>query len=387
MSTDEQPTYYRIHHDTAVETDEGTSLRALTGRQVDPYDVPEQWEQQDAARASDEEAAQWGAAYATFASSVTRAQEKLEAARAAWEQAQGIHAAALNDARDDYAPTHQAITRRVEEVEGMRADRNRAEQEAQARAAQEARDREDAALGPRTWVVYQPTRHTVNLKTAPDMMVPVIHLATCTLVGYKVEATSAVYVEWTYARRAEVETVLLNGAPRYARGRATDEGLPTKLCGRCKPADSLHAALGTVFETWREQVESVQAFLPNTAHGMAAALKLQDEWRHGSTPGYTIVSSLYQRAESLITPPERLIGWYSPDRQAVVPNPEALERLEKILPERGFAVRRVSVPAALLQGRLPHLSDTAVAVRRMTPQEIRLRTEGPGAPDPVPLED
>jgi len=378
------PKYYRIHASTAVSDvldgiNEDDLVHALTDLEVDPMDVGEDYYEEHAARATDEERATWGKAYETFTAEIQRADDNLSAARAAWETAQGLHSAAIEDAWNDYAPTDAAVTERRDEVVEMRLEAEAAERRAQAQAAQDAQDREDAELGPRTWVTYTPYRRSV--KVAPDMMVPVIHVAGCKVTGGHEHLPYA--NEYKEARRPQVEEVLLAGAFRYARGSATTDKLPTKLCGRCKPQESLHKALGTVYDDWLEGVESIQDPMP-TEKGMATALKLKDEWRTRQTPGYSLVSDKYQRAENLIEPHEVLIGWYDPDRNSILPNEPALERLLEILPDRGFAARRIKEPAAFRAG--DKISDTGVAVRRLTKAEIRRRKEGTGPAAVVDLE-
>lgn len=376
------PKYYRIHSDTDVsevldDINDGI-VHALTDREVDPYDTgDDSWYEEHAARATDEERIAWGKAYETFTSEVKRADDNLSAARAAWETAQGVHSAALQDAWNDYTPTDAAITERRDEVVEMRLAAEAAERRAQAEEAQAAQDREDAELGPRTWVTYTPNSRSV--KVAPDMMVPVIHVAGCKVTGGHEHLPYS--NEYKEARRPEVEEVLLAGAPRYERGRATSDMLPTKLCGRCKPHQSLHDALGTVYEDWREGVESIQDPMP-THKGMATALGLaRDEWRTHRTPGYTIQSATYYREERLIEPHEEMIGWYDSEKNTVVPNAEKLAELERVLPERGFAVRRVKEPARY--GGRERMCDTAVVVRRLTKAERRRRKEAAAAPAAV----
>jgi hypothetical protein len=383
MSTDpnDKPTYYRTDMDVNAlrhleDFNRQEAVWHPTDQPVDPLseDAVEGWEIR-AARATPEELAAWRQAYDRLVTTTDTIQADLDAARAAWEKAQEEATAALSRAYGEYRHVHDTIDQRHEEVQELR---DQADEERQAAADAEAAARqaaEDAELGPRSWLIYEPNSSSV--KVAPDMMVPVIHLAGCPTTK---RARDHRYVA---ARKAEVETVLLAGAPRYERGMPTPDRLPTKLCGRCKPGDSLHQALGHVYETWRDQVESVQEPAPKP-EATAAALKLRDEWRTNQIPGYTRVSDQYQRAEKLIETHEFLVGWYDPDRKSVIPNPEALERLEEILPGRGWAVRRIKEPQAFRVG--DKWSDTGVAVRRMTKMEIRQRKEGAAPAAVVDLE-
>lgn len=376
MSNDE-PVYYRVLTDVDIsehldDFNDEDAVRYITDTPVDPMDEGEGYYEEHAARATGDELAAWGKAYATFQAETARADADLEHARAAWEKAQSIHSDRLRDAWNDYAPTDTAVAQRRDEVVAMRRKAEEEEREAEARAKQEAQDREDAELGPRTWITYHPNSSSV--KVSPDMMVPVIHLAECKATG---GAEHLPYRnEYRFARKADVQETLLAGAPRYARGRATNDLLPTKLCGRCKPQESLRQALGAVYDEWLAKVENTQPPMP-TPKGVAGALGLKDEWRSYRTPGYTVVSDQYYRAEELIEPHEALIGWYDPAREVVTPNQEKLARLEEILPERGFAVRRVKEPARYHVGDKE--SETAVAVRRMTKAEIRQRKEDAAA--------
>lgn len=379
--TPDRPRYYRVHTETensdtldeVVDNEDGYP-RALTDLEVDPYDPgdSDSWAEEDAARASEEERQLWNSAYATFTGAVERAEETLETARAAWEQAQGVYRGALEDAWQEYAPADTAIGERVEEVRRMRREREEEQRQAEARAAQEAQDAEDRELGPRTWVTYHPQVREV--KVAPDMMVPVIHLAGCPVTkGRENVESSRVYANYRYARKDAVQATLLEGAPRYARGRATEERLPTKLCGRCKPQESLRQALGTVFEDWQEERDNERPPMPSIK-GMPSALKLNDEWGHYRTPGYRVMSDKYYRDEDLIRADEVLIGWYDPAKETIVANEEALERLMQILPDRGFNVRRVNEPQRYGMG--DRLSHYGVAVSRMTAAERRRHQEG-----------
>lgn len=365
----EEPTYYRVQlsldlGEALEDINEDDAVHFLTDKEVDPYDAGDDWHAEWAVRASKEEHADWTRAYETFSANVKRAKEKLNAARDAWEQAQGVFRATLEDVWQGYAPTDAAITNRYEEVETMRLERDKEERAAEARAAQEAQDREDAELGPRTWVVFHPS--SSEAKAAPDMMVPVIHLAGCKVTEGREDLPYS--SSWKYTRPSEVEKVLLKGAPRCSRGMPTTEMLPTKLCGRCKPQESLRQALGEVYESWQEEQDNRREPMP-TAKGLPGALKLQNEWGNYRTPGYSAMSDKYYRAEGLIEADELMVGWYVPEKDAIMPNEQALERLVKILPARGFIARRVKEPRAF--SRDGKMSDSGVAVRRMTRAEIR----------------
>ncbi|MFC4328293.1 hypothetical protein ACFPC0_10695 [Streptomyces andamanensis] len=375
MTDTPEPAYWRVDNDAELlysldGLNEDEVVHSITGDQpVDPMDTGEDFLRPlEAARATPDELTQWHQAHASLKLTVFKADEALEAARAAWEAAQKAHHNVLKAAWEAYEPTDRVIAGRRDEVNEMR---DKAEQELR-EAAQEAKDKEDAELGPRTWVTYEP--NVALVKNSPDMAVPVIHLAGCKVTEGREDYTYK--DEYRYARKDDVEVVLLKGAPRYARGRATPDRLPTKLCGRCKPHESLHEALGETYEEWRRELESIQEPAPTHA-GMAGVLGLKDEWRRYKTDGYTVTSSTYYREENLIEPYEELIGWYDGEREVVVPNEEKLARLEEILPGRGFAVRRVKSPAAFHTGK--EWSDTAVAVRRLTKAEKRQRKEDAAA--------
>lgn len=379
-STPDDPTYYRLDTDGRIgdvldDFNEEDTVHLVTDKVVDPYDTGDEggWFEDHAARATPEEHAAWTSAYQTFTSAITRADDELKAAKAAWEAAQGRHSAALQDAWTAYAPTDAVIYERQNEVVAMRRQREADERNAEARAAKEAQDREDAELGPRTWVTYHPS--AMSAKVRPDMMVPVIHLDGCKLTG---GAEDLGYSnEYRYARKAEVQETLLAGAYRYERGRPTQEKLPTKLCGRCKPHQSLHEALGAVYDEWLAKLESAQEAMP-TVKGAASALGLQDEWNTYRSNGFTYQSAKYYREEQLIEPFEELVGWYDRERGVVVADEEKLAYLEQVLPERGFAVRRVPEPKRYHKPE-GTMCATAVAVRRMTKAEIRQRKEDAAA--------
>jgi hypothetical protein len=374
----DEPTYYRLDTDNRIgdildDFNEEDTVHFVTDKVVDPYDTGDDYYDEHAARATTEEHAAWKGAYETFASEIKRADDNLATARAMWEKAQAVHSAAYEDAWNDYASTDAVIYERQNEVVDMRRQREADEREAEARAAQEAKDREDAELGPRTWVTYHPS--SMYNKVRPDMMVPVIHLAGCKLTrGAEDRPYSN---EYRYARKEQVQETLLAGAYRYERGRKTTDKLPTKLCGRCKPHESLRKALGAVYDEWLAKVESTQEEMP-TAKGAAAALGLKDEWHGWNKSGFTYQSAKYYREEKLIEPHEELVGWFDRDRNVVVPNAEKLAYLEQVLPERGFAVRRVPEPARYYKPE-GTMCETAVAVRRMTKAEIRQRKEDAAA--------
>ncbi|MEU9405541.1 hypothetical protein AB0E08_07540 [Streptomyces sp. NPDC048281] len=380
----DKPVYYRLNTDRCISDildgfNEEETVHFVTDKVVDPYDTgsEDSWYAEHAARATPEEHTAWTGAYQTFTGAVSRADDDLKAAQAAWEAAQARHSAALQDAWNDYAPTDAVIYERQDEVVTMRRQREDDERAAQTRAAQQAQDQEDAELGARTWVTFTPL-YNHGMKVKPDMMVPVIHLAGCKITkgSERLPYTN----EYRYARKAEVQETLLEGAFRRERGRTTSEKLPTKLCGRCKPHESLRKALGYVYDEWLEGVESIQDPMP-TPDGTPNALGLKDEWRSRSKDGFTTVSSTYYRDEGLIEPYETLVGWYDAERRIVWDAPEKLAELEQLLPERGFAVRRVKEPKAFNVG--DKLSQTGVAVRRMTKAEIRRRKEAAANPAPI----
>lgn len=381
MTPPDPTRYYRIFNndellDVGDPTDVDGYVLAVTSLEVDPYDTGEGWHEEHAARATPAEHARWSAAYDTLKDALRRAENDLEAARAAWEAAQGRHRAALQDARNDYGPTHTEIAERREEVQEMRRQREQEQREAQERAAREAQEREDAELGPRTWVIYQPSLHDRTRKKHPEMFLPTIHLATCSLTHGREHDNTA--KEWNFARAKDVEAVLNTGGPMARGGYPTKQHGPARLCGRCKPQDSLRQALGTVYESWQEEQDKKPLPMPDSKR-LPAAMKLTDEWNNGrSRPGYAVMSDKYYRDEGLVHADEIMLGWYDPAKETIVQNEEALERLVRILPERGYTARRVKEPQAYRLG--DKVSAYGVAVRRLSVWEQRQATEAAAAP-------
>lgn len=134
----------------------------------------------------------------------------------------------------------------------------------------------------------------------------------------------------------------------------------------------LAAGLGSVYDDWRAEAEAVQEPM-HKERDIPRKLGLEDEWRgwRNGTSGYTLISSDIYREHEAIEPSEIMLGWWDAGTGRVVNGAAQLERLEEILPERGYAVRRVTEPERFGGG--PCLS--AVAVRRMTAGEIRRHKE------------
>ncbi|MFF9265901.1 hypothetical protein [Streptomyces longwoodensis] len=403
---DEQPRYYRVVALTELsdEMDEiaaeaGTwdgYAHAVTGLEVDPYVASESedsWEHLEAARANAEEHTLWSQAHETFTGEVKRAEEKLAAARAAWEQAQGIYTAALQDAWQDYAPTEAAIRERREEVVRMRERRAAEERQAKARAAQEAQAREDAELGARTWVTFEPELNPRGRKKSPDMYLPTIHLAGCPVTkGREDDRRDR---QWHYARAGGVQALLLSGGPLASNGSLTGKRAPVRLCGRCKPHDGIRAAgLGAALDAWQAQVDAIQPPIP-AERSLRKRLDLGADWRgwNKQRSGYVEVLPDTYREEGCVADYEFILGWWDAERQSLVPAEDRLTHLEQVLPDRGFAVRRFIEPKKFGGG----LCQVGVAVRVMKTGEARQRREDAaalaahqehtGPAQAIPLED
>lgn len=351
------------------------------------------WGQNPVVRATPEELAQWTAAYNQFTADKYKIEAQLDAALAAWEAAQGIASAQMQDAWAAYQPTHAALESREAEVQEMRDAADAADLErrqAEARAAQEAEDRE---LGPRTWVIHTPDPYARRGGSAESKRT-VIHLAGCPVTRGQ---EFAPHSEYSFARAADAQAALLAEGPMMTVGERKGERLPTKLCGKCKPHAALEAALGDTYREWRKQAESVQQPMPRDRTTWPKALGLADRWNGRNDghdrAGYTEVSAKYEREEKIIAPHETLIGWLLPPvedgaKWTVSGSNEAeLDALIQELPARGYAARRHPLPKAFREKPEGKLSTLSVAVRRMTAHEIRQYKETgalPGAGEARP---
>ncbi|MFE2934899.1 hypothetical protein [Streptomyces sp. NPDC059278] len=380
----EQPTYYKTKKDDVdtlndVDGHGYESVEFITDQRVeDPLDqgYSDNWEGIAVARATEAERTEWTAAYGKLTERAGKIQDKLDAARGAWEQAQGVYTDELRDAYADYRPVNDLIAARTEEVDKLREEAHQEAEKARARAAVEAQAKEDAELGARAWVTHHP--NSMSAKTAPDMLVPVVHNAGCSVT--KGGEDRSYQNEYRYARAADVRKVLEEGGPEMSRGRATGATLPARLCGRCKPEASLREALGEYFENWLVKAESVQKPMP-TLQGMPKALGLADEWldAYRKKDGYNLVSNKYYAQEKLVEPYETLVGWVVVGEKGNTvssKHPEKLDALFAKLPARGFAVRRVREPQVYGPKVAGADAKTAVAVRRMTAHEIRQAKAG-----------
>lgn len=380
--TDPEPTFYRATLDLEALGDldnynEHDAVFVITEDSIDPLSpeaVEAGWEIR-AARASKAELAEWRQAYAELRHTTDRIRADLEAARAAWEAACGQAHAKLQDAWEEYRPVHEAIDRRRDEVEELRErDVQERARKAQAEAAA-AQAAEDAELGARTWVVYEPEIDSWARKKHPEMYVPVVHVAGCSVTKGREDDPRD--KEWNYVRAAGVEATITAGGPLAAQGSLTGERVPVKLCGRCKPEQTLRdAGLGHVFERWRDEVESIQPPMHPERH-LKGKLGIQ-EWRTFSPrkSGYTLVQHETYRKEGSISEHEILLGWWDADREHLIADEDRLRWLERELPKNGFAVRRFNEPEKW-GGRQ---NTQAVAVRRMTAGEIRRFKETTAAP-------
>jgi hypothetical protein len=383
-SMNDKPTYYTTEDDIDVlsgyDADDETVTHVTSTVWADPLDSgTDNYFEQPVARATLDEHQQWTEAYETLREESSRISAVLDEAEAAWEKAKSEANRQMTEAWNVYKPTADIIAQRVAEVEAMREQDYQAKKALRSQAALDAQAAEDAEYGPRTWVTFHP--NSSFAKVSPTMLQPVIHLAGCKLTSGNEDRTYGSY--YKYARKAQVQDTLLEGAPLFERGRATQDRVPTKLCGRCKPHASLEAALGETYLAWRTEVESVQGAMPPN-RGVPKALGLEREWndRLGKIEGYTIVSSTYYRSEGLIEPHELLIGWVTfPDNgNAHVSNDreDMLDALVAELPKRGFIARRHTEPERYGARFAGTVSKTSVAVRRMTKHEIRLRKENNG---------
>lgn len=383
-ATPDEPAYYRTELDIDVLNDldnfnREEAVHRITTRPVDPLseDAEDTWEIR-AARATPEELAEWGKAYDTLKQRADTGAQMLATARAKWEADRAAALAELRAAYSDYEHVHDAIARRHEEVEELRekadAERQAAEQ-ARLDAAQAA---EDAELGPRTWVVHEisPGRwNSVDHKKAKDMFIPTVHVAGCPVTKGREDMEGE--WAWQYARAGGVETIIQAGGPLASNGRPVKGSrAPVKMCGRCKPEASLRAAgLGDAMDAWQSEVDAIQPPM-HPDRSIPKKLGLEGEWvnMYRKQDGYTIVSYKTYQQEGSITADEILIGWYDTEKARVTESDEAVakqNRLAEILPDRGFAVRRFNEPKRFRSDERE--CRAAVAVRRMTPGEIRQR--------------
>lgn len=348
----------------------------LSGEAIGKYD------EVDAARATPAERAQWAQDAAVFLLAAAAANTRLDEAKAAWEDAQKTAALALRKAWENYQPTQELIQRRIDQTRDLRDEQGSNEARALADAADAAQAAEDAELGARTWAVYQ--RQDTYGPKKPDMLVPVLHLAGCPVL--KGSENNDLSRSARRLRAGEAREVLFAGGRHWRR--ESDERFPTKLCGRCKPADSLRAALGEDFDTWMHQTKAIQPPLPARTEARADQLrKVIPAFRppYRRTSGYVLMSDRQYRQKQQIETYEALVGWYEQETDAIMARPERLQALIDGLPEQGWAVRRVQTE----HGEEPY----AVAVRKMTAAEIEQRdadkaaTADVEAPATVNLED
>lgn len=376
-----QPTYYRTTTDLDVLNDldnfnRHDAVHVITDRPVDPYseDAVAEWEMR-AARASEEELAEWRAAYDALVKTAAGASEKLAAAKAAWEKARQEALGELRAAYAAYEHVHDTIEKRHGEVEALRQeaenDRTRQEQ-AEADRAQAA---EDAELGPRTWVIYELTTVDANYygkKKTPDMFLPMIHVAGCAVTKgrEKYDHEKA----WRYARAIDVRAAISAGGSLAANGRRTGKRAAVRMCGRCKPEESMRqAGLGDAYDEWRAETDVIQPPIPADRY-LVKRLDLGDDWRGWSKQrsGFVPVHPDSYREKGAIAKHEFLLGWWDADRQTVDRHAQSrLAYLEQVLPGRGFAVRKFDEPKEYGGGECL----SARAVRLMTPGEVRQHKE------------
>jgi hypothetical protein len=395
MTTDEPTQYAKVCDDIGIVESDAIPdyvLHVAEEGTVDPlgHEAVDagSWEVR-AARVTPAERAQWLKDYATMKQETDAATAHLEAARKVWEAAQKTTAAKVIAAWEDYQHVHELIKRRMKDVEALRDAEDERQYAEERKAAAEAKAAEDAELGPQTWAAFFP--RSGKVKTAADMYVPVLHLAGCSVLGGRE------YVSYSNScqllRATEVRRTLLEGGPETSRERRTGRTLPTKLCGRCKPQQSLHEELGEVYDTWQAETDAIQPPLPSQSKYIDQQFrKILPKYLplyHHKVDGYSQVSDSKYREKELIKPYEVLIGWYGHLRKSIVPNPERLEALFETLPDHGWAVRHVKSPWPGEENQL-----IAVAVRKMTVAEIRQHAADKATgeqvmeiPPAVPLED
>ncbi|MFF7198315.1 hypothetical protein ACFZAM_31985 [Streptomyces sp. NPDC008079] len=327
---------------------------------------PDRWaEVVPYARVSTDEHTQWQKDYDAARKAVSGIQEALETARLAWETARRAAAEQLAGVWEEYRPTHGTIAERVKEATALVEAEDARLHELRARKADEAKAAEDAVLGPQTWSAYLPVGQAS--KVAPDMFVPVLHLTGCQVLRGRDDQE---YRAYRRLRAGEARDVLLGGGPETARGHMTGRTLPTRLCGRCKPAASLRDALGDVFDTWQAEVDSLQPPLPQKLKIVGNQLrKILPDYIPEHTlakSGYTLSPTTHTyRDVKTIEPYEALIGWYDAAKKYITrEEPERLRALFDTLPDHGWSVRSIT-------GEATGKGSPLVAIRKMTPAEIK----------------
>jgi hypothetical protein len=342
------------------------------------------YDEDNVARATLEERFAWSVAHHRFSTEYEAAEAEWRLAEAAYEKAKERLAKSLTAAWEGYRSTQEAIGQRIEEVQELREAAYQAEQQRIHDKAIADQVAEDAELGPRTWAVWQNTE-TYGAKK-PDMMVPMLHLAGCSVLRGREDVKLSYRSDVRRLRIAEAHEILLTGGPEMARAGVHGYGrtgryLHTKLCGRCKPHDSLREELGEVFDGWLYEVESVQPPLPTEKKVLSELTAILQPWFfHDADEGFTMASDEKYREAGRIEPFETLVGWGSAftaasgdRRRSLAESPEKLAEIEEILPKHGWAVRRF---IDIWDKKNDVECITSVAVRKMTKAEIRARKAG-----------
>jgi hypothetical protein len=393
--TTEEPQYIKINTDINslydVDIPEGDDVLFVPTDKIvaDPVERADDdrayfaaYDENNVARATVAERLDWSKAYHRFYTEVETAQAEWELAEAAYEKAEQRRAEHLTAAWESYRPTQEVIGQRIGEVHELREAAYQAEQQRIHDKAIADQVAEDAELGPRTWAVYQKT-DTYDTKK-PDMMVPVLHLAGCSVLKGQEDTKLSYRSDYRRLRIAEAHEILLTGGPEMARAGVYGYGrtgryLHTKLCGRCKPHDSLRAELGEVFDGWLAEVDSVQPPLPTEKKVLSELTAILQPWfTHNADEGFTLASDKKYREVGRIEPFETLVGWGTTltaggKRRSLIESPEKLAEIEEILPKHGWAVRRF---IDIWDKKNDVECTSSVAIRRMTKAEIRAMKEG-----------
>lgn len=370
----QDPTYYRVEADVdalfeldnfnADDTVLTVTTQEIPGGPTSPEALDSQGEMR-AVRATEQEVKNWADTYARLRATAAEATAELDAAEQVWAAARATATTKLKAAYADYELTQESIEDRLGEADDLRE----AAENARVRAADAA---DDDYLGPRDWVVRQVT-DPHGLRKTPDMFVPVVHLADCPTLQGKQAAPVRIATAWAKIRE---------GAPE-ARGGRKRPGtrLHTRLCGRCKPEDSLRAAIGAwEFDLWLAEAEAVQPPAPSVLV-LQRELSARIPWADAASrrDGYNYVGTDLYRRHSKIEQHELLLGWvkHPPEGRRCVAEdePEKLAALYDLLPPLGYAVRPVTEPNVDLRGHnrggQEYTSRAAVAIRRMTAAERR----------------
>lgn len=369
-----------IHGDQLIEIEADDVLRIgeVTDRDLLDEEGEESFDP-EIVQATEQEQAEWSAAFLRFTEEMKKASGAMRQAIADLEKATEHVRKVARAAWKDYEPVHVEIGNRVAAVDELR----RRNADEKIRRAQEAEDAalaaEDAELGPRLLLVTRPSQRG---QYGPRMDAPVIHHVDCGIAKRLSHLPDPVRIAEAFQALMEGGLLAVKRNYRYEPDRREEVHVPGAACEHCQAFVLLRSHAPETFMDWLERTEKVQrAPMPKFTYSGNKLLYKKlglDQVSHAAPQsGWARIPDDHYRRHNCLAADEVLIGWVekgTDGKRHVRSDPERLKSLFEILTPRGVEVRWIHDP--MNSGSEKVVSSDVVAIRFMSKWKLRNMAAG-----------